>query len=79
MYLCGMAISTGSIVMPLQWHLTKTASIAASIVNQLESDSALPDDTPVNQEMGLYEDESDWPLVWFRFPLGLHLQWAPLR
>ncbi len=36
-----------------------TASIAASMANQLVSDSALPDDTPVDQEMGLYEDEMD--------------------
>ena len=36
-----------------------TASIAALMANQLTSNSALPNDTPVNQEMGSYEDEMD--------------------
>ena len=36
-----------------------TASIAASMANQLASDSTLPDDTPVDQEMGSYDDEMD--------------------
>ncbi len=36
-----------------------TASIAASMANQLTANLALPDDTPVDQEMGSYEDEMD--------------------
>jgi hypothetical protein len=36
-----------------------TASIDTLMANQLASDSALPDDTPVDQETGSYDDEMD--------------------
>lgn len=77
MYLCDTNIINKQHRKALALSTSETSefiseAIPASMAHLQVANLALPDETPVNQAMGLYTDNMDWTIGRYWFPLGLH-------